>query len=475
MREAKSLGISKRFLMAAAVLILLGGSLAAGAAVTLPPLRLSEFAPALHDQVRSFYQAARKNPPDAAAIGRLGMMFHAYLRFESAAACYRIARSLEPVEKKWTYYLGTVAAELGKHAESETLMDAFLRQQPDYLPALLQRAESLFKLGRLDLSAQLYQAVLRLQPDCAAAHYGIGRVFADRNNRVEAISHLQRALEIFPGFGAAHYALAMAYRDSQQPDQARRQLALYEKSRPFLPHVPDTLLDAVEQLNEGAEHHIKKGVGLQSAGLLADAAVEHEKALQIDPKSTQARVNLITIYGKLGEVEKAERQYRALVEIQPNVAEGHYNFGVLMASRERFQEAAEAFRKTLEVNPSHAEARNNYAFLLMTEGNLQEAEQQYRAALESKPGHRLAHFNLGRILVARERVPEAIEHFLQTLEPDDDDTPRYMYALGAAYARLGDREKALHYIRGARTRAVAWGQQELLSSIERDLRVLEAP
>jgi len=48
-----------------------------------------------------------------------------------------------------------------------------------------------------------------------------------------------------------------------------------------------------------------------------------------------------------------------------------------------------------------------------------------------------------------------------------------MYALAAAYARAADRENALKYMREARQRAAALGQSDLLSSIERDLHILE--
>ena len=82
----------------------------------------------------------------------------------------------------------------------------------------------------------------------------------------------------------------------------------------------------------------------------------------------------------------------------------------------------------------------------------------------------MAHFNLGRILVRQGKLQEAIEHLQQTLAPDDEETPRCTYALGAAYARVGNRDEALKYMREARQKAAARGQSELLDSIERDLR-----
>jgi lipopolysaccharide biosynthesis regulator YciM len=85
----------------------------------------------------------------------------------------------------------------------------------------------------------------------------------------------------------------------------------------------------------------------------------------------------------------------------------------------------------------------------------------------------MAHFHLGRILVHQDKLPEAIEHFLRTLTPEDEETPRFTYALGATYIRAGDKEKGLHYLRDALKRASALGQTQLVNSIERDLHSLE--
>ena len=110
----------------------------------------------------------------------------------------------------------------------------------------------------------------------------------------------------------------------------------------------------------------------------------------------------------------------------------------------------------------------------MSSGKLEEAEKHYQAAIDNKPNYRSAKFNLGRILVHREKFQVAIGFFLQTLTPEDEDTPRFMYALAAAYARAGKGQDALKYMREARRKAEALGQSDLMSSIDKDLRILEA-
>jgi lipopolysaccharide biosynthesis regulator YciM len=109
----------------------------------------------------------------------------------------------------------------------------------------------------------------------------------------------------------------------------------------------------------------------------------------------------------------------------------------------------------------------------MVEGKLADAERHFVRAIEDDPGQRLAHFHLGRLLANRKQYPAAISHFLETLQPEDDQTPAFMYALAATYARAGQPERALEYARSARGKAAALGQSDLVASIERDIQALE--
>lgn len=452
----------------------LGIGLGASRLPDLPQLSLENFAPPIRQEIQKAYEAVRSNPMDATANGRLGMLLHAYQQNEAATVCFERARALDSKEFKWFYYLGTVQAASGNHSEAVFTLREGLSQKPDYLPAQLKLAESLLGSGQTEESGQTYASILKKSPESALAHYGMGRVRSARGELASAVDHYGKACATTQNFGAAHYALALAYRDLGETAKAREHLLLYQKDKLGWPSLDDPLLDAVKQLHTGAQHYLKQGVSLEAAGHIAQAAAEHERALEIDPKLEQAHINLISLYGRLGEPAKAEMHYKTLLAVNPNLAEAHYNFGVLLTGQSRHKEASDAFRKALEISPFYAEAHNNYAFLLLNEGRLEEAERHFRAALDNKPNYRLAHFHLGRILLHQNKTDEAIKHFQQTLGPDEDDsTPGYFYALGAAYARLGNRQSALEYIRQAQRRAAALGQRQLLGSIERDLRILE--
>ncbi|HEX9186144.1 MAG TPA: tetratricopeptide repeat protein [Vicinamibacteria bacterium] len=458
-------------------LALLASVSAAGQSLPpLPKLPLDTYEPGIREPITEADEAVRRAPRDPERNGALGMLLYANEQYELAEICLARAHALAPAEARWAYALGRTRVYLARYDGAIASLEEALRRDPGSLPARLMLAKALLEAGRVEESRALYQRVVDEHPDTAEAHYGLGRIAAARGDAKAAIDHLRKACALFPGFGAAHYALARAYRDSGDPAKAREELALYQQDKLGWPTVPDPWLAAVVALKTGANALLRKGIQLTEEGRLREAAEEHEKALATDPKLVQAHVNLIRLYAELGEPGRAEEHYRQALAVDPNLAELHHNFGVLLIGQGRNAEAMEAFRKAVELNPAYADAQNNLAYLLMTSGKLGEAAEHYRMALESRPQYRAARFNLARILVQQGDLREAIEHLEQTLLPEDAETPRCTYALGAAWARLGNREEAVRYMREARWKATTLGQVELLASIDRDLRALgQAP
>jgi len=440
----------------------------------LPELDLTEFPPVVREQVQEAYDAARASLRNANASGKLGMLLDLYKRRESAAICYKRAHQLDPAAFRWLYYLGSLQSVQGKRTEATTTLRAALRLNPDYLPARLRLAENLLAAGDWEEAGRIYGTIVKQYPDAAEAYYGIGRIRAANGDLNAAVESYRRACELFPAYGAAHYGLAQAYRKLGDGPRSEEHLKLHAAGQTLVPLVPDPLRDEMHALDRGAPSLVQRGIAFQDAGRIEDAIAEHEKALGLDPEYVQAHANLIILYGRTKQPQKAEEHFRAAVRINPNHADSYYNYGVLLLQERKYVEAEEMFRKAVEVNPFHSQAFHNLGFMRERQGRLDEALEFYRKAVERQPNYPLAHFNIGRILVNQKKYDEAISHFLMTLSPEDESTPAYLYALSATYARAGNREEALRYGRRAREQAAARGQTELLRSIDRDLRTLEA-
>jgi tetratricopeptide (TPR) repeat protein len=459
-------------------LIVSAGAAPAASRKPLPPLpqiNLEGSFPSVRRQVRQAEALVRAQPTNPAANGKLGMVLDAYEQYSSAAVCYRRALLLDPRSSEWLYDLGWVEFKQGQYAQAAETFRAVVAipSMRNYLPAWLKLADSVFSDGQFEEARTLYKKIAQEQPDSAEAHYGLGRVETAEGRTQEAAASLEKACELFPQYGVAQYALALAYRKLGQPEKAENHFAIYQANVSAAPPSEDRLRAAVQELNQAPVAYLQRGLEMAQGGNLSGAIQEYQRAVELDPSLVQAHIDLIQLFARAGKSDQAEEEYRTAVRLDPNRAECYYNYGVLMFGLKKLAEAEQAYRRAVELNPEYAEAHNNLGYLLEHQGRTDDAIAEYEAALKSRPDYRLPHYHIATILARQGKYDESIQHLLKTLAPVDDSTPVYLYALGIAYGRKGDRENALKYLRQARDQAAARRQSQLLASIDRDLRALE--
>jgi len=482
MRDTWRVQLSRGFsLLFLTLSVLCGPSLAAwpDQKASLPDLPLitpEDFPPGvLRDKVRVAYAAVAANPLDASANGKLGMVLEAFRPSdERAEACYRRAHQLDPRSFRWTYYLATVLAAQTKYEEAIDTLRQALQLDPEYFPAQLKIGEYLRAEGRSEEATNTFEKIAQQHPESAQALYALGQAYESMRNLGKAVDSFRKACELFPYFGAAHYALARAYQRLGKADAAKEELARYEENKYDIPGAGDRLQADLDEIYMDPQSLLGLAIELGNHGRWEEAIVKHELVLQFDPKLIRAHINLISLYGRVHEFEKAEEHYFAAVRLDPRQSESHYNYGVLLLLENRQAEAKEAFQKALAANPRYAEAHNNLGDLLQREGKLTEAMTEFEMAIKDKPDFPQAHFNLGRLLVNQGMYKEAIEELLKTLSTRDEEAKAsYLYAVGAAYARARDLDNAIRYLHMARDQAASRNQFNLLTSIDRDLGALE--
>ncbi len=440
--------------------------------ISLDRINLEEFEPAIRDQINQAFEQAAKRSTDAAAVGKLGMIFQVYGKYEMAEACYLRVRDLDPRAFRWTYLLGVVEGYQGKHSPAIEHTRAAIALDGSYTPARVRLAELLLDSGDAEQSEAEYRNAVRQDAKLASAHFGLGKVQAARGDLTAAIQSYRRACELSGNYAAAHYALAMAYRQAGDMANARSYLERHRRVKQTKQPSFDPLMDEVNALYSGGLTHLAKGSALVKEDKLREAAVEFEAALAANPNMMMARINLIAMYGQLGQPEKAEQHFRAAIEVDPGWVETYFNWGMFLVGQGRKAEATESFRKAVELNPNYADAHVQLASLLDEAGKSKEAAAHYQRALEINPEHRQAHYLFGHNLARSGQFGEAIKHLLETVKVEDNRTPICMHALALAYHYSGNRAQALHYVREARRRAATFGMNDLVAQLDRDLKRL---
>ena len=438
------------------------------AAPPLPKLDAAKFEPAVRDVVERAAVVAQAAPDDAAKVTELGVVLQAHDQFAAAAAVFRRAVALDPSNAETSYLLGVALAADGKYAEAVEPLKKALRAKPDAAAIRLKLADSLLAAGDTAAARHEYEALLAKDSSLAGAHYGLGRTLPSD----DATREFAQALALFPRYGAAQFALAAAYRRAGQTQEADRLLTNYERDKTLTPPLDDPALERVYSRSVSSTGLLRKAQILEREGDVPAALAVHEEVIARDPKLDQAWINLISLYARLNRTADAERAYRRAIELAPNRADAYYNFGVFCFGQERFTEARAAFQRALSLDPNNAEAAHNLGAVVERTGDLAQARALFQKALALKPDHRLAHFHLGRIYANERRYDLAIAEFERIIEPADEQSPTYLYALAAAQARAGRKQQAYASLNRAKTEAARLGQTQLVASIERDLGAL---
>ncbi len=436
----------------------------------LPAVALEDAQPAVRSVIEAALFAARAKPQDASAVAQLGMALDAHRQFAGATQAYERATLLDSTQPDYPYYWGSALASDGRYTEAVPPLRTALRLR-DSLPVRLRLGEALYAAGLTAQARIEYEAAILANPNLAAAHFGLGLCLTG----VEAIASFNRAIELYPRYGAARFALAGVYRQTGQRAEAEALLVNYERDKLLAPPIDDPAMAAIQALDASANGLLRRAQAAERQGQLAEALSLQKRALAADPKLAQAWVNLVSLHGRLGQPEEAEAAYRRAVALEPKNAEAHYNFGVLCAQANRRDEARQAFAAAVAADPGNAMALDNWGAIVEQQGPgaWALARQLYQRAIAADPGLRLAHYHLGRSYANQGRYREAIAALEKSVETVDEQTPGFRYALGATYARAGERARAVQILDRARQEALQWQQSALASTITGDLAVLQ--
>jgi len=240
------------------------------------------------------------------------------------------------------------------------------------------------------------------------------------------------------------------------------------------------------------------------------AVPQLEEAVRLQPDFSPAHYNLGFALTALGRPDEAIAHYRRAIELKPDYPQAHNNLGGVLQAQGAVDEAVLHYRLALQFNPHHVEAHSNLGNVLQFRGQLDEAISHYRAALAAKPEDAATHNNLGWSLAAQGKRKEAISHYRQALAGNSDlVTPLSNLAwllatapeaelrnaaealplaeraaeltgrqhvvvldtLAAAYAALGQFEKAIETAQAAVKLATAANQPQLAAQIRGRLQL----
>jgi predicted O-linked N-acetylglucosamine transferase (SPINDLY family) len=120
-------------------------------------------------------------------------------------------------------------------------------------------------------------------------------------------------------------------------------------------------------------------------GCQAEATACLERVLAIDPRSSEAILNLGHIEYLNHNYDRSLQLYDELIKITPDSAEAYNNRGIVLKDLGRLEEALASYDKALSLKPDYAEAYKTRGAVLRDLKRLDEALASYEKALSLNP------------------------------------------------------------------------------------------
>ncbi|MCA9616109.1 MAG: tetratricopeptide repeat protein [Myxococcales bacterium] len=213
-----------------------------------------------------------------------------------------------------------------------------------------------------------------------------------------------------------------------------------------------------------AEHYLKQvvergiafadvfnmlGVIAHDGGELESARDHFESALGINPKYTEAALNLAVTYNDLGLYDEAKTTYQQAISggeedpgkldpfakgkianLHAQTAQAYQDVGLL-------SEAQHELRKAVILCPHFADLRLRLANLYRQQGDLDAARFELKEALSHKPQYVPARVALGVVYLAQGDSGKALAEWQKALEDDPGNKAAEMYLRMAKGAATG--------------------------------------
>lgn len=106
---------------------------------------------------------------------------------------------------------------------------------------------------------------------------------------------------------------------------------------------------------------------------IEEAKDAYQRAVDADPRHSDAHVNLGRLLHEQGAAAAAEAHYRAAVEVDPEHETAAFNLGVALEDLGRIDDAMKAYAKAIALDPDNADAHYNLAGIYERRGDKQAA------------------------------------------------------------------------------------------------------
>ena len=225
-------------------------------------------------------------------------------QLEEAAAAYEKALSLLPANAIAHYNLGVTYKKLGRLKEAEHNFREAVALQPTALLHQAAMAEVLVAQGRIDEAEVYARKALELEPENPDCHLWLAEIASRKPDLAETLEHLKQAARLDPADVDIQRHLAELLLRMDRSEEAVPFCRRWVEGEPSSDRAYQAL-----------------GTCLFSLGHYKTARTNFIRALKINPRNAEARLNLAWTHRRLRHDDAAVEELRRVARGHPGTPE----------------------------------------------------------------------------------------------------------------------------------------------------------
>ena len=204
---------------------------------------------------------------------------------------------------------------------------------------------------KLNEAKNLYNEVLKLEPNHSNALNNLGEIFRVEGETEKAKICYEKAIEVNPNLASAFNNLGLIYSKNKDKFKAK-----------------DLFIKAVDLDSNFANPNYNLGIIYKELGDYKKAKIFYEKVIKINSNHADTYNNLAIINEELGETQNARKNYSKAIEINPKHINALWNSHILAFD---IGEALSILRKINEIDKQNIKSRIMTSALESYKGNFE--------------------------------------------------------------------------------------------------------
>ncbi len=380
-------------------------------------------------------------PDSANAHGVLGMVFAQMGQARGAIGAFEKAIELGPNLEAPYDALFRIHAQLSRGREALEVLNKGLRQIPNSVLLLMDRAMLYQEVGNPGLAVQDLRAAISLDPQNIEAYQSLAGLHVALKDPDKALSVFDQGLKNNPESVVLMINQGQIYGAMGRPQGAIR---LYERAIMVLEKALEKTPNDVSLLvNKGAIFHsmrrtveaftayrqaatvapddpeVHRSMGQMAAEVdsLDVAREAWEKVAQLVPGDLDTRSALARLYTVQQNWDRALNEYRLIMEIAPEAERARLQYGIAQVYLQKgdIEQAKKALEATIQLNPDILEPYGDLALIYAGQQDLDSALEVYNRALAVDSTNAGVHYNMGLALTSRQEFDRATRAFAKAI------------------------------------------------------------